>query len=77
MAQQPKKHGHLKTIKTKSLRHKATNKMGQDLKCPKVQLFIGAVLINGKGHRLLITNEYILEEYHNVFSGVGTLPGRE
>ena len=55
----------------------AANKKGQDLKCPRVQLLNCAVLINGKRHRLSITKEYILEEYHGVFKGVGTLPGKE
>ena len=75
--QQPKKLTHLKTIKMKPLRNKVANKKGQDLKCPRIQLPNGAVLINRKRHRLPLTKEYILEEYHNVFSTVGTLPGKE
>ena len=35
------------------------------------------VFINGKTHRLSIMKEYILKEYRYVFSGVGTLPGKE
>ena len=31
--------------------------------------------LNGKTHKLPITKEYILKEYHDVFKGVGTLPG--
>ena len=76
LAQQPKKHTHLKTINRKSLRHMAANKKGHDLKCPRVQLLNCAVLINRKRHRLPITKVYILEEYHGVFKGVGILPGK-
>ena len=33
------------------------------------------VTINGKEHRLPTTKEYILREYADVFTGIGTLPG--
>ena len=33
------------------------------------------VTINGKEHSLLTTKEYILKEYADVFTGIGTLPG--
>ena len=55
----------------------AANKKCQDLKCPRVQLLNGTVVTNRNRHRLSITKEYMLEKYHNVFSGVGTLPGKE
>ena len=77
LAEQAKKHTHLDTIKMKSSSHKAANKKSQDLKQPKIYLLNGTVLISGKRHRLPITKEYILEEYHNVFSGLGTLCGKE
>ena len=34
-----------------------------------------SIIINGKIHPFLITKEYILHEYADVFEGVGTLPG--
>ena len=33
------------------------------------------VTVNGKEHSLLTTKEYILKEYADVFTGIGTLPG--
>ena len=33
------------------------------------------VTVNGKEHRLPTTKEYILKEYADVFTGIGTLPG--
>ena len=33
------------------------------------------VTINGKEHSLPTTKEYILKEYADVFTGIGTLPG--
>ena len=47
------------------------------MKCPKVKLLTGAVLIIGKRYRLHIYKENILEEYHDVFIGVGELPRKE
>ena len=61
----------------KAPRHKKRSGRGKDLKCPRLQLFDGAVLINGKRHNLSITKEYILKEYHDIFIEIGTLPGDE
>ena len=33
------------------------------------------VIVNGKEHSLSTTKEYILKEYADVFTGIGTLPG--
>ena len=33
------------------------------------------VIVNGKEHSLPTTKEYILKEYADVFTGIGTLPG--
>ena len=33
------------------------------------------VTVNGKEHSLQTTKEYILKEYADVFTGIGTLPG--
>ena len=33
------------------------------------------VTVNGKEHSLPTTKEYILKEYVDVFTGIGTLPG--
>ena len=41
------------------------------------KLLNGVVLIHGKKHRLPIMKEYILKEYSDVFSRVGTFPGKE
>ena len=76
LEQQPKQYAHPKT-KMKLLIHKLASKKGQDLKHAKFQLLSGAVLINGMRLQLPITKEYILEEYHDVFSGVGTLSRRD
>ena len=35
---------------------------------------IATVTVNGKEHSLPTTNEYILKEYVDVFTGIGTLP---
>ena len=51
--------------------------MSQDLRQPNIKLLDGAVLINGKKHNLLITKEDMLKGNHDVFSGIGTLPGYE
>ena len=51
--------------------------MGPDLRCPDIQPLDCAVLINGEKHNLPFTKEYILKEYNDVFSGIGTLPGDE
>ena len=34
-----------------------------------------SIELNGKTHKLPITKEYMLREYHGVFKGIGTLPG--
>ena len=77
LKQQPKTHAYLKTKAPKASRHKKTSRRGQDLKCSRVQMLDGAVLINGERHNLPITYVYILEECHNAFNGIWTLPGDE
>ena len=73
LRQPPKIHTHLEAIVAKAPRHKKTSGRGQSLKCPRAQLLGGAVLRNGKRHDVCIIKEYILKEYHNVFSGIGPL----
>ena len=34
-----------------------------------------SIQLNGKMHKLPITKDYILKEYHDVFKGIGILPG--
>ena len=34
-----------------------------------------SIELNGKMHKLPITKEYRLREYHDVFKGIGSLPG--
>ena len=51
--------------------------MGQDLRHPNILLFDGVVHNKRKKNNLPITKEYILKEYNDVFSGIGTLPGDE
>ena len=40
---------------------------------PKIKWNQDSIKLNGKVHRLLITKEYMLKEYSDVFKGVGTL----
>ena len=42
---------------------------------PHIKWNTDSIEINGKAHKLPIAKEYILKEYHDVFKGVGTLPG--
>ena len=42
---------------------------------PHIKWNTDSIQLNGKTHKLPITKEYILKEYHDVFKGVGTLPG--
>ena len=77
LTQQPKTHTHLNAKRTKTSWQEAASEMDQGLRCLRVQLLNGAVLITGKKHRLPIMKEYILKEYSDVFSRVGTLPGEE
>ena len=42
---------------------------------PHIKWNIDSIQLNGKTHKLPITKEYILREYHDVFKGVGILPG--
>ena len=39
------------------------------------ELNSATVTVNGKEHSLPTTKEYILKEYADVFTGIGTLPG--
>ena len=42
---------------------------------PHIKWNRDSIQLNGKTHKLPITKEYILKEYHDVFKGVDTLPG--
>ena len=42
---------------------------------PHIKWNTDSIELKGKTHMLPITKEYILKEYHDVFKGVGTLPG--
>ena len=42
---------------------------------PHIKWNTDSIELNGKTHKLPITKEYIFKEYHDVFKGVGTLPG--
>ena len=42
---------------------------------PHIKWNTDSIELNGKTHKLPITKEYILREYHDVFKGIGTLPG--
>ena len=72
LTQPPKTHANLKALTAKVIKQKETGGMGQDLKHPNIQLLDGAVSNNGKKLNLPITKEYILKEYNDVFSGIGT-----
>ena len=61
----------------KTSRQGEASEKDQGLRCLRVQLFNAVVLMNEKKHRLPIMKEYVLKEYSDVFSKVGTLPGKE
>ena len=42
---------------------------------PHIKWNTDFIELNGKTHKLPITKEYILKEYHDVFKGIGILPG--
>ena len=42
---------------------------------PHIKWNTDSIELNGKTHKLPITKEYMLREYHDVFKGIGTLPG--
>ena len=42
---------------------------------PHIKWNTDSIELNGKTHKLPITKEYMLREYHDVFNGIGTLPG--
>ena len=42
---------------------------------PHIKWNTDSIQLKGKTHKLPITKEYILKEYHDIFKGVGTLPG--
>ena len=42
---------------------------------PQIKWNTDSIELNGKTHKLPITKEYMLREYHDVFKGIGTLPG--
>ena len=42
---------------------------------PTVVCYKDSIILNGKKQSLPTTKEYLMKEYKNVFSGIGTLPG--
>ena len=60
---QAQTHAHLKTIST--------------TKVPEVKVYEKEVHINGKVHKLPLTKGYILKEYKDVFTGIGTPLGSQ
>ena len=42
---------------------------------PTVKNNRDSITLNGKTHSLPITKEYLMKEYKDVFSGIGTVPG--
>ena len=42
---------------------------------PHIKWNTDSIQLNGKTHKLPITKEYTLREYHDIFKGIGTLPG--
>ena len=42
---------------------------------PHIKWNTDSIQLNGKTRKLLITKDYILKEYNDVFKGIGTLPG--
>ena len=67
------------TNQTAQEEHRATTRAKSSIahgpKSPQVSWCKNSVTINGKTHPLPTTKEYILNEYADVFKGVGTLPG--
>ena len=64
------------TVSVDQLAKKKTvpDKVTQPVK-PTVKHNRDSITLNGKTHSLLTTKEYLMKEYKDVFSGIGTLPG--
>ena len=54
---------------------RAKSSTAHEPKSAQVSWYKSSITINGKTHPLPTTKEYILQEYADVFKGVGTLPG--
>ena len=65
-----------KTVSVNKLTKKKTvsDKVTQPSK-PTVKHNRDSISLNGKTHSLPTTKEYLMKEYKDVFSGIGTLPG--
>ena len=64
------------TVSVDKLTKKKTvpDKVTQPVK-PTVRHNRDSIILNGKTHSLPTTKEYLMKEYKDVFSGIGTLPG--
>ena len=63
-----------KTRPTEVTKAKQTQQTTESV-LPHIKWNTDSIQLNGKTHKLPITKEYILKEYHDIFKGVGTLPG--
>ena len=63
-----------KSNQTKKTKGTVEDEVIQPVK-PKVVHNKDSIILNGKEHSLLTTKEYLMKEYKDVFSGIGTLPG--
>ena len=59
-----------KLTKKKTVPDKVTQPVKPTVKCNR-----NSVTLNGKTHSLPTTKEYLMKEYKDVFSGIGTLSG--
>ena len=64
----------LKSNKAKKTKGTVEEEVIQPVK-PTVVCNKDSIILNGKKHNLPTTKEYLLKEYKDVFSGIGTLPG--
>ena len=64
----------LKSNKAKKTKGTVEEEVIQPVK-PTVVCKKDSIILNGKKHSLPTTKEYLLKEYKDVFSGIGTLPG--
>ena len=59
-----------KLTKKKAVPNKVTQPIKPTVKCNR-----DSITLNGKTHSLPATKEYLMKEYKDVFSGIGTPPG--
>ena len=69
----PRVHVH-KSESTKATQAKQSRQTTEPV-VPQIKWNTGSIELNGKMHKLLITKDYMVREYGDIFKGVETLPG--